>query len=172
MSSVSFEALAASLSDLMAELIDGGPGGWAYFTDGRSSGGVTGALARIPAERAFASGTAGGRGAAGLVQHLVYSAELFARALRGDHSGYATADWEGSWSLASDVALRAEEDAAGAWSALCARLVASLTDARAALEECAEWDVALTRTGAIGNVCHFAYHLGQLRWVGSLSGPA
>lgn len=167
MATITHDELATSLADLLAEVIDGGPGGWAYFSDGPASGGARGALARIAPEHAFlptgAENIAGGRAPAELVAHLIYSADLFARALRGDHSGYADADWPGSWTPHADTTRLAASDPVRAWADLCKQLLTAIADARAALAGCVEWNVQVTRTGAVGNVCHFVYHLAQLR---------
>jgi hypothetical protein len=45
---------------------------------------------------------------------MLYSADLFARALRGDHSGYEHADWSASWTPPADIADAAATDPASA----------------------------------------------------------
>lgn len=154
---------ADSLAKLMTEFLDGGPGDWVFFTDGPETGGVAGVLRRISAPQAFGGVSPNEpHTPAAVVSHLLYSADLFARALRGDHSCYANADWAASWNLPDDLGPLAEVRPDDAWAELTGRLLARAEDARAALADCNEWAEELTRTGAIGNVCHFAYHLAQL----------
>lgn len=172
MDTIAIDDLRQSLHDLLTELIDGGLGEWVFITDGPATGGFERTLARISGERAFAetTGAAAGEphGPAAIASHVLYAADLFARALRGDHSGYAEADWSGSWVPPADVAEQASNDPAGAWAELSRRLMDRLRDARSALADCTEFDQHLTRTGAIGNVAHFAYHFAQLRRVAAM----
>ena len=152
--------LTATLTTLLAELVDGAPAG-AYMLN-RGDAGLLRSLDKLSALDASASAS-GGASIAAHVDHLRYGLSLMNR-WSGGENPFETADWSVSWRTTS-----VSEDE---WRQL-----------RAALgDEAHRWLEALRvprdvipveLNGIVGSIAHVAYHLGAMRQIhAAVRGPA
>jgi hypothetical protein len=88
------------------------------------------------------------------VDHVRFALHLANRAARGENL-YGSADWGKSW------ALRTVDEAA--WKALVAELRAEVAAFREVLSGGEAWSDEEFGTGALGLLCHTAWHLGAVR---------
>ena len=85
---------------------------------------------------------------------MLYGLSLLNRALAGDPSGYATADWSLAWKL--ETVTDAE------WQQLVADLDREATAFQQSAGDSREWSEIML-TGCFGAAAHVAYHLGAVR---------
>ena len=152
--------LAAALSTLFTELVEGAPETGAYVLN-RGDGGLLASLDRLSAEAASAA-TQGGATVAAHVDHLRYGLSLMNRWSAGENP-FHDADWGQAW----DTTTVSE----AGWAQL----------RNALRDEAQRWLSALGEpreasgpelNGMIGSVVHLAYHLGAIRQIHrSLRGP-
>ena len=88
------------------------------------------------------------------VNHVLYGLSLLNRALAGDPSGYATADWSLAWKLET-----VNDDE---WQQLVADLDREATAFQQSAGAPREWSEIML-TGAFAVAAHTAYHLGAIR---------
>jgi hypothetical protein len=111
-------------------------------------------LKGLSAEQVSRPPRPGGKPIVSHANHVLYGWELIVRALDGDPSGFATADWSVAWKLE-----RVDDQE---WRALLGRLEKA---AKRILEfgtDFASWDEVMF-TGMYGSAAHTAYHLGAIR---------
>lgn len=111
-------------------------------------------LQGLSAEQVSRPPRPGGKPIVSHANHVLYGWELIVRALDGDPSGFATADWSVAWKL------ERVDDAE--WRALVDRLERA---AKRVLEfgpGFQAWDEVMF-TGMYGSAAHTAYHLGAIR---------
>ena len=111
-------------------------------------------LKGLSAEQVSTQPRPGGKPIVSHANHVLYGWELVAKALDGDPSGFATADWSIAWKL------ERVDDAE--WRALLERLEKA---ARRILDfgpNFQSWDEVMF-TGMYGSAAHTAYHLGAIR---------
>jgi hypothetical protein len=153
--------LAATLTTLFGELVDGPPGRTAYMLNGGDVG-LLRSLDKLTARDASAA-PRGGATIAAHVDHLRYGLSLMNRWSAGEHP-FDDADWSASWrkTTVSDAE----------WHTLRAELAA---EARRWLEALrVPRDVELIElNGIVGSIAHLAYHLGAIRQIDRTArGPA
>jgi hypothetical protein len=90
------------------------------------------------------------------VNHVLYGLSLLNRAIAGDPSGYATADWSLAWKLESVT----DEE----WQQLVADLDREASAFQKSAGETRDWSEIML-TGSFGAVAHAAYHLGAVRQI-------
>jgi DinB superfamily len=154
--------IAATLTDLFGELVDGPPAQAAYMLNGGDVG-LLRSLDKLTARDASTMPNGGGSSIAAHVDHVRYGLSLMNRWADGENP-FETADWGASWKKAtvSDAEwqqLRSElRDEAHRW-------LDALREPR---------DVGRTAlNGIIGSIAHLAYHLGAIRQIDRASrGPA
>jgi hypothetical protein len=157
------DALAASLSLLFSELIDGPRLDAAYMLNGGDAGLVR-SLDALSAVAASTRPASGGASIAAHVDHVAYGLGLMNRWSAGEKDPWTGADWAASW--------RRTTVTDAEWAALRGRL----------REEASRWREALGRlpdvtlmelNGVIASVAHLAYHLGAIRQIDrAIRGPS
>jgi hypothetical protein len=110
----------------------------------------------LSAEQASKSPGPGRKPIAAHANHVLYGLSLLNRALGGDPSGYATADWSLAWKLE-----RVTDDE---WQQLVADLDREAAAFRQSAGETRDWSEIML-TGSFGAVAHAAYHLGAVRQI-------
>jgi hypothetical protein len=145
--------LAATLTTLLRELIEGPPANEAYMLNAGDAG-LLRSLDTLSADQASA-GVGGGASIAAHVDHLRYGLSLMNRWSEGENP-FAQADWSASWKKASvsepewqelKIALRGEAN----------RWLNALRAPR---------DVThVELNGIVGSIAHLAYHLGAIRQI-------
>jgi hypothetical protein len=116
--------------------------------------GLVETLKGLSAEQVSQPPRPGGKPIVSHANHVLYGWELIVRALNGDPSAFATADWNVAWKL------ERVDDAE--WRGLLARME---TAAKRILEfgtGFQDWDEIMF-TGMYGSAAHTAYHLGAIR---------
>jgi hypothetical protein len=110
----------------------------------------------ISAEQASKSPGPGRKPIVAHANHVLYGLSLLNRAIAGDPSGYATADWSLAWKLE-----RVNDDQ---WQQLVADLDREASAFRQSAGQPREWSEIML-TGSFGAVAHTAYHLGAVRQI-------
>ena len=111
-------------------------------------------LKGLSAEQVSRPPRPGGKPIVSHANHVLYGWELIVRALDGDPSGFATADWSVAWKV-----VRVDD---AEWRELVGRLEKA---AKRILEfgpNFQSWDEVMF-TGMYGSAAHTAYHLGAIR---------
>lgn len=149
------EAFARAALALFDEAHEGPKGKGTWFIDNEPGSGLFGTIEALDAAAASRPLTPGDPlTAASHVAHLRYALKLANRAARGENP-YPTADWAGSW------ARRSVDEAE--WKALVAGFKDEVGTFRALLASGAAFEEEEHATGALGLICHAAWHLGALR---------
>jgi hypothetical protein len=158
------EALIKAALALFDEGYVGPQGKGTWFTDNEPGSGLLGAVERLDASAASRPLTPGDPlTAASHVGHLRFSLELANRAAKGENP-YPTANWAKSWELRS---VDAEE-----WKKLVAALRSEIAGFREVLASGKAFEDEEFATGALGLICHGAWHLGALKQgLGLISAP-
>ena len=155
-------SIAATLSTLFRELIDGVPRDPSYMLN-TGDAGLIGSLDKIPAADASRI-HAGGASIAAHVDHLRYGIALMNQWRSGVANPWAGADWTMSWSKTSV----SDEG----WKLLRAELREETHRWLEALESVHELD-EVQLTYMMASIAHLAYHLGAIRQMDrSIRGPS
>ncbi len=154
--------LAASLTALFSELVDGAPGGGNAFILNSGDAGLLRALETLSAADASASVNDGATIAAH-ARHVSYGLSLMNRWARDGGNPFADAKWDDAWNTSR------VDDAE--WAAIRRELVAESHAWCAALGEDREV-TSSELSGLIASIAHLAYHLGAIRQIAkSARGP-
>ena len=159
---MSNDVVAATLSLLFSELIQGPAADAAYMLNGGDPG-LLGSLDKLSAAAASRSSAAGGATIAAHVDHLCYGLHLMNRWSDGEADPWSDADWTASWRRTTVTDEK--------WTALRERL----------RHEAERWHRALQQprnlstielNGVVASIAHLAYHLGAIRQIDkSIQGP-
>jgi hypothetical protein len=150
---MSAETVAAALTRLFTELVEGAPGKTAFVLNGGDAG-LLRSLDALPAAAASRS-TNSGATIAAHVDHLLYGLTLMNRWRSGENP-WDEADWTLSWRRTS-----VSDDE---WRTLRAALAGEARrwlDGLRQPREMSEADL----TGVTASVVHLAYHLGAIRQI-------
>jgi hypothetical protein len=147
------ETVAAALTTLFTELVEGAPGKTAFVLNGGDAG-LLRSLDALPAAAASRSTSAGATIAAH-VDHLLYGLTLMNRWRAGENP-WDDADWTRSWRRTSVT-----DDEWRTLRAALAREARRWLDGLRQPREMNETDL----TGVIASVVHLAYHLGSIRQI-------
>jgi hypothetical protein len=154
--------IAATLTDLFGELVDGPPTQATYMLN-RGDVGLVRSLDKLTSREASSIPNGGGSSIAAHVDHLRYGLSLMNRWARGEKP-FETADWGESWkkTTVSDTE----------WQQLRTELSAEAHRWLDILRQPREVQ-RVELNGIIGSIAHLAYHLGAIRQIDRAArGPA
>ncbi|QDU27660.1 hypothetical protein ETAA8_27490 [Anatilimnocola aggregata] len=116
--------------------------------------GLVDTLKFLSAKKASTSPRAGGKPIVSHANHVLYGLDIVNRAMRGDQTAFAHADWNVAWKL---VQVSDSE-----WAELIDKLERTANDVIDIVTTNQQWD-EISFTGCFASAGHAAYHLGAIR---------
>lgn len=116
--------------------------------------GLVDTLKSLSAKKASTPSRVGGKPIVSHANHVLYGLDLINRAMNGDETAFAQADWTVAWKL--------EHVTDAEWTELLANLERTANEVIEVVVNNQQWDEIMF-TGCYGSAAHAAYHLGAIR---------